>query len=89
MPELLHDERRLAAALLKLAHTDVFRDRCNDFDLRAVIPDLAARNAIVKGYWTWNCTPDEYRELTNPSARDYRLQDTGLMRYMAHRLTQD
>jgi hypothetical protein len=78
-------ERKLTAALLRMASDTFGNHGCNDFDLTKVIPDKAERDALVRSYFEWNGDPECYYE-SDGRQGDYRLMDFMGMDLMASRL---
>lgn len=78
------NERKLAAAVLRLASEQFSNHGCNDFDLSKLIPDEDERNALVREYEGWNGSPEEYRDASG--SQDWRLMDFMIMSFMADRL---
>ena len=81
-------EKRLTAHLLRLAGERFSNHGCNDFDLTKHCSDPLARDALVREYFEWNGTPEEYYEASEhgDDGRDWRLQDWMLMDFMADKL---
>jgi hypothetical protein len=73
------DERKLTAALLRLAADEFANHTCGDFNLAQFIPDADERDALVV---------ESYGELFGDGRgdKDWRLDDSALMYLMADRL---
>lgn len=73
-------QKALTAFLLREAASTYANHGCNDFDLSQLIPDQAERDDLVRYFFEWNGSPEDYRD---SSAPDYRLTDWMLMHLMA------
>lgn len=81
------NERKLAAAVLRLASDQFANHGCNDFDMSELVPDQAERDELVRAYFAWNGDPSEYFEQPDWTGEaDYRLTDWEIMIWMADRL---
>lgn len=76
-------EKRLTAALLRLASEQFGNHGCNDFDLSEHCADPEARDGLVREYCEWN--GEQYYE-ADEDGEDYRLPDFALMDFMANKL---
>ena len=85
-------ERRLTAAVLRLASEQFSNHGCNDFDLTELVPDQDERDALVRAYHKWNGDLAEMEEngwLEQSGSPDYRLMDFMVMDFMAARLEEE
>lgn len=83
--DLTEVERTVAGHLLELASDQFGNHGCNDFDLCAIIPDRAARDALVRAFLIWNGDPECYVEAGDGA--DYRIMDFALFSFLAARIS--
>ena len=75
-------DKRLTIHFLKMAADEFSNHGCNDFPLKTFIPDLEERHQLVKEYFEWNKSPQEY----NPELSYDYFPDYALMDFMAYKL---
>lgn len=79
------NDRRVAAALLRVAGEHFGNHGCNDFELDAVLPDAEDRRALMRRLHQWNGDPEEF----DPDG-SYEIEaDFALMEFLADVLDPD
>ncbi len=74
--------RKLVAHLLEMASDEFSNHGCNELDLKAFVPDVEDRRALMKELEAWNNSPDEY----DPKAKYEDSDDWLLMRFFADKI---
>jgi hypothetical protein len=85
MAQLSKTEKKIIAALLRLASDDFANHGCNDFDLTKIIPNSKERRELIQRYYLYNGDPSEFRLDDEEELSDY-FDISVLINYLANKL---
>lgn len=78
-------EKKLAARLLDIASDQFSNHGCNDFDLKAVMPNVKDRRALAMSMHEDNGDPEEF----DPKCSYDNMPDWWLMSYLSQKLKRE